>query len=93
MTDSYLWQEEHNSANTYPINSQVKVTENDIVKIYISTQEVPTGILITNTSYWEYQYMTIHDESIVDQLKIQTIVSTEPPVGIAPEGTEWIMYR
>lgn len=22
-----------------------------------------------------------------------TIISTEPPSGIAPEGTEWIMYK
>lgn len=88
-----LWGNEHTSSISYYKNTQVKVTDGDVVKLYIAKKNVPVGVSITNTEYWTFQYLTISNENVLEVFETQTIISPTPPVGIAPEGTEWIMYK
>src|SRR5690606_13204153 len=70
----FYWGGEHSLDNSYKKSTQVKVTTDGFVKVYIARRDVPRKVDITNLTYWDIQYIGLLTSEIGQDPETKTII-------------------
>ena len=75
ILEGFFWGGEHDNNKSYNKNTQVKVTTEGFVKVYIAKRDVPKKIEIDNVVYWDIQYIALLASQLGENPQDTTLVS------------------